>query len=461
MHHGDRARLLLQTFILGIPLWWVLGLDFIMLQGFVALLILAYPDALRRATAGDHMLIALIITLGASAFLNGFLIEAKVTRFVAALYNLSFWVCGLVLMLQVRTFCAAGPWRQLALLRCIHIVFIIVVATAWSCLVLAFAIGDMSLSTPSLFGLVAGDAIPDSAPHIQRHAVLDFTHADWGLPGVAIPRIEVFGPYPTAAAATVAVLGSLSLLYINLRYPRAWLPALVLEGVLMATIAITLTRSIIGGWVLGMLAANLLFGNTARRFGAILAAAVIGGMMTLGTVDLSQAAEYRDYSSESRFDSYLNAIQKTINKNPVMGLGIKPREESHIAVGSHSTIVTAFTKGGALSLALAVLFLFLRPAWRWFVAWMACISPPYRLAAQHRTTLRILFNLQVALWIWLCFEDIDAPATASALIFIAFAFIERATSRPTLAAASVPRPAPLAGRTAPHRPQPTGHSQGS
>jgi hypothetical protein len=38
--------------------------------------------------------------------------------------------------------------------------------------------------------------------------------------------------------------------------------------------------------------------------------------------------------------------------------------------------------------------------------------------------LRILFNLQVALWVWLCFEDIDAPATAAMLIFLAFALIE-------------------------------------
>ena len=44
-----------------------------------------------------------------------------------------------------------------------------------------------------------------------------------------------------------------------------------------------------------------------------------------------------------------------------------------------------------------------------------------------RAELRILLNLQVAIWVWLCFEDIDAPGTAATLIFLAFAFVEAAT----------------------------------
>jgi hypothetical protein len=35
----------------------------------------------------------------------------------------------------------------------------------------------------------------------------------------------------------------------------------------------------------------------------------------------------------------------------------------------------------------------------------------------------------VSIWIWLCFEDIDAPASAALLIFLSGAFIERALGR--------------------------------
>jgi len=40
--------------------------------------------------------------------------------------------------------------------------------------------------------------------------------------------------------------------------------------------------------------------------------------------------------------------------------------------------------------------------------------------------MRILFDLQVAIWVWLCFEDIDAPATAAMHIFLAFALFDSA-----------------------------------
>lgn len=449
MHHRDQAHLLLTLFILGIPLWWVLGLDFIVLHGFVLLLLMTCPEALRRATMGDHILLALIVTLGTSAFLNGFLLRQDITRFIAALYNLSFWVAGLILMQQVRHICAASPEQRLALLRTAYISFFVIVGASWACFVLAYALGNMTLITPSLFGLVVGDAIPDSAPHIQRHTVLVFTLIDWGLPGIPMPRVQVFGPYPTAVAISIAVLGTLSLLYLNLRHPAAWVRPLVLEGLILATVAITLTRSTLGGWVLGLLAANLLFGTLWRRFAASLGTVIIGAAIALGALDLSQAAEYRGYSSESRFDSYLHAIEETLDENPVLGLGIKPREESHIAVGSHSTVVTAFTKGGALGLALALLFLFLRPAWRWFRVWLATLPSLHPPGRQHQTTLRNLFTLQTALWVWLCFEDIDAPATAAALIFIAFAFIEQATARPSLAAVRPPAVPSRLRRTTP------------
>src|SRR3546814_16262338 len=63
--------------------------------------------------------------------------------------------------------------------------------------------------------------------------------------------------------------------------------------------------------------------------------------------------------------------------------------------------------------------LVLLPAYRW----LGGLGGASRRSNGERAEMRILFNLQVALWVWLCFEDIDAPATAAMLVFLAFALI--------------------------------------
>ena len=47
-----------------------------------------------------------------------------------------------------------------------------------------------------------------------------------------------------------------------------------------------------------------------------------------------------------------------------------------------------------------------------------------RLPVVARTQLRLLLTLQITLWAWLVFEDIDAPAIASILIFLFIAYSE-------------------------------------
>ncbi|SOD93425.1 hypothetical protein [Caenispirillum bisanense] len=438
-----RTRLLLQGYILGIPLWWVLGIDFIVVQGLAALLVVVCLTAHRRFSLSDHLLAATILSLCLSAYLGGFLQGSEHSRFVAALYNLSFWVCGLILVQQVRHILVHDPDGRMRLLWAGHVAFLMLVACGWGAVALAYAVGDLSLITPSVFGLLVGDRIPDSAPHIQRHAWLVFTLADWGLPGVPMPRMRVFGPYPAATAATVAALGTLSLLYVAERHGRG-LRFLVLEAVVPFTLALTLTRSSLGGWVMGFVLANLLFGTIHRRLTAAAVAVMAGGMVLLGSLDVGEAASYRQYSSESRFENYAEAVERTLDLAPILGLGIKPREESHIALGSHSTYVSVFTKGGILGLLLATAYLVLLPAARWTLAWMMTATGAARLDARGVTELRILLTLQVATWVWLGFEDLDAPATAAALLFIGMALIGDGTGR-TLAGAG-PRAQARPGR---------------
>ncbi|MDA5094653.1 hypothetical protein O2N63_11210 [Aliiroseovarius sp. KMU-50] len=365
-------------------------------------------------------MLALIVCLLLTAYINGLLIGGKPTRFLAAIYNLFILTSGFIMLKAVREQIKSDAVSRM-LLKCCFIAFVGMTAVVWSCVVIAYALNQFALEVPSLFGLLFGRIVPDSAPLIRDSTVLTFTRPDWGLPGVPMPRISVYGPYPTATAATVAVLGSMALLFLQKhgRWRRFSVPAF--EILLIVTIATTLTRSVLGGWVMGAIVANLIFGTPIRRI--LASAALICALIAVPYAqDTGKALEYRAYSSESRFENYLYAVEKTFHENPVFGLGIKPREAGkHIAVGSHSTFVSFFTKGGGIAFSLVVAFFVLTPLLRWFVI----IAVPTDKIRRSKAELRILLNLQIAIWVWMCFEDIDAPASAALLIFISWAFIEQ------------------------------------
>jgi hypothetical protein len=442
MDRAGWSPFLLQVYILGIPLWWGLGLDFIVPLPLALALVCLAPSAHQRFTPPDYLLVSIILTLGATAYVNGFLLSHETMRFVAALNNLSIWVCGFIVLQQVRhVLNRDDDARRRALLGAGFWAFFLLVLIANGAFVLAYAVHRFSLVVPSLFGVTLGHLVPDSGVLIGQSTRLVFTRPDWGLPGVPMPRVTVYGPYPTAAAALAAVLGTLALLYVqSVKRAGAWV-ILIIEGLILLTLSVTLTRSILAGWLAGALAANLMFGTGYRRLAAC--GAIAAALLLVAQTNVSNIAGYRAYSSESRFNNYIRAFNQTLTANPVFGLGFKPREaDNHIAVGSHSTFVSSFTKGGTLALSLAFAYLILIPAFRW-IALFGTPGPDDPLERRRlRAERRVLFNLQVAIWVWLFFEDIDAPATAAMLIFVAFAFIERVVAKPRPAPTLITIPLP-------------------
>ena len=417
--------MLLRVYVLGLPVWWVLGFDWLILPLLAAALILSSPASFARFREPDFLALAMMICLALSALINGLLLSGETTRFLAANFNLATLIASFVTMIAVRRYLEADG-EALPLLKAFGFGFLGLVTVVWTSVTIAFVFRQFDLEVPSVFGRLFGGFVPDAAPLIRDSTRLTFSQADWGFPSFPIPRIAVYGPYPTATAATAAVLGSMTLLYVSRKWSgnRRAFAVPVLELLIVVTIATTLTRSILGGWLIGAVVANLVFGSSLRRLlagGLVLCALVAAPNIKAA----SQALEYRSYSSESRFENYLYAADRTYRQSPLFGLGIKPREEgNHIAVGSHSTFVSFFTKGGIVVLTLAVVFFLLYPAFTW-LAVITGRSPP---SGTSKAELRILLNLQIAIWVWLFFEDIDAPATAAALIFMSRAFIEQGVS---------------------------------
>src|SRR3546814_13630512 len=83
------------------------------------------PATHRDFTASDHLLAAIIVTMGAAAYLNGFLIGQHTLRFAAALYNLSIWVCGLIVLQQARRLFLYGSADREVVLRAGFVAFLI------------------------------------------------------------------------------------------------------------------------------------------------------------------------------------------------------------------------------------------------------------------------------------------------------------------------------------------------
>ena len=357
MSASQRALQIIQIYLIGVPLWWVLGVDFIAPQCLAVLLVLVNADAHRQFSPSDLALTASIICLGISAYIVGFLFSNYQMRFIAALYNLSLWIVGLVIVQQIRCQLDLGELHLKAILRAGYWMFIVFVAVALSTVGFAYAVHRFSLVLPSVFGFFFGSSVPDGAVIVKQATNLVFARPDWGLPGVPMPRLTIYGPYPTATGAIAAVGGTIALLYLQTVRRAPAVTIYAFEGLIVLMLALTLTRSILGGWLAGWVIANLAFGTSFRRIAGC--GAVLAALLFASFVDLSDAAQYREYSSESRFANYVRALNDTLAESPVLGLGVKPREEgNHIAIGSHSTLVSSFTKGGILGFMLIMTYLF-------------------------------------------------------------------------------------------------------
>ena len=134
---------------------------------------------------------------------------------MAALYNLSLWIVGLTVIQQIRYVLGSDELRRNAILRAGYWAFVFFVALGTTAVVLAYVNHRFSLALPSVFGLLLGHAVPEGAVIVEQATKLVFARPDWGLPGVPMPRLTIYGPYPTATGAIAAVCGTMALLYLQ------------------------------------------------------------------------------------------------------------------------------------------------------------------------------------------------------------------------------------------------------
>jgi hypothetical protein len=291
-------------------------------------------------------------------------------------------------------------------------------ATATWCLALlpAFA-NEISLPTP--IGLLVQSPMNGI---LETSRSLVFTRADWGA-GISLPRSVVMAGFPTSAAMVIVSLGFLSLL----ENPSG--PARTIINCLMVVcVALTLTRTVLIGLAFGAILSIFLRRKNKVHWLAMTALVLLSlgmalwGWLGQGT-NTSAATSYRAASAEARIDGYRRALDAA-QQDPIFGIGVKPRDDDlFIPVGSHSTPVGMYLKGGVIGAGLVVLMFgaLIRRA----VASLAQRPiEPQRLAAG----ILYLRYLLVAC-IWLAFEDIDAYVYVSGLVFITLAALQPRRAR--------------------------------
>src|SRR3546814_15991317 len=112
--------------------------------------------------------------MGAAAYLNGFLIGQHTLRFAAALYNLSIWACGLIVLPQARRLFLYGSTDREVVLRAGFVAFLTFPAVAWASFFAAYALGYTSLEVRSLFGMHEGTPVPTIGRQSCRERVSEY-----------------------------------------------------------------------------------------------------------------------------------------------------------------------------------------------------------------------------------------------------------------------------------------------
>ncbi|MFC4233734.1 O-antigen ligase family protein [Thalassospira xianhensis] len=394
------------------PLIWLSGFTPVIYQLFTAWIGLRRSNLFTRLGGVEMTLLGYIGVYTFSLFL-AVLQGAEITRVLAGFYNLSFWMMGFFLIVGQRQSNSRAIGRSAFTLLC----FILLITWAF-----AFIPGVAPAYPTLISSLIDVGNLPNN---IRDNTTLNISVQNWADFGSGY-RFSILSPYPTAFAILIFLLTCLS-------WPERWsrlrslriliIPALSFHVILN----MTASRAVAGAFVVYI--ALLLYaaiiarikGSNNRRTLTLLVTmfTVVLLMITLPVLNdvWERINESRAGSSALRFRIYEISLSSMINEHPLLGFGVKARDESiaAIPIGSHSTIISTLYKTGIIGFIFLLSF-FVLVARR---AIAILLSGP---ATSHDRSMAAGI---LAFFIALAFEDIDALPLASFLYFTLMALVLR------------------------------------
>jgi len=397
--------------VLASVVWWLAGFNLFIyhLASFFLFMGLLYLS--NRSSEGvivpvsSKFMLNIAVFYFLSILLHTFFVGADGARVIAAMYNLSFWIMGFMLVIVM-----ANAYSSIELdpfLKVFTRLAWITGGIAVAMLVL-WKTGrrELIIETP-LYPLirVLGDTQLVQSSLLVRPLLMD-----WFASG-ARPRFNVFSPYPTAAGAILMII--LIMLATRAAIERKSL-SLVFLGLFAANflgLFMTLSRMSILAFVFGFFVVFILQKKNVPMWIFIMFAVTL-----LLTPLLIRLLEYmlslREGSNSVRMQLYLYSLQQLKGVDWILGFGVKPRGEAFIfPLGSHSTYISMLFKCGIIGLIILVGFQ-VSLLWRWYFL-------KSRACQKRRDFLfwRGLGWVFVALGLWIFTEDIDAPQMLAFLYF--------------------------------------------
>ena len=409
-------NLILITILL-IPLWWLLGVDIIIYPIISVILFLKVNRKSNIATLlfvlSTYLIVNCIIRLawGADSF-----------RTLASAYNAILLLCGAMTLTSSQYYFekafVSGKGTLTRFSNFNKSVFYVMVFTVILTISYCYIKNTFELSMPTIFGLLTPDMGKNLIGSAQN---ANFIGTDWATGDIS-PRSTAFAPYPNASVFILVMLGLFSQLkYENLKNINS---AIITTAIFICFFAFA-SRTALIGFILGTSVSMFLFRSAVSKIFIVFC---VISVIILGSLYLSDITNiltnYRADSSSLRFLNYEAAIKIVFKENLLFGLGIKPMDDliAAIPLGAHSTFVSIFTKGGLIALIPTLSVFVILP-----------FSLFYQLFSlhKHNPEVRELFGskiyqlcrIQIFMWTWMCFEDIDAVAIIVFLTFLFYGYV--------------------------------------
>ncbi|MCX7910928.1 MAG: O-antigen ligase family protein [Endomicrobia bacterium] len=351
--------------IILIPLWWILGLNFIIFHFLVFLCFFKFFIKIKNFKIPHSLffLFGYIMVYIFSIILN--FNPYSVSRVVASFYNLSFWCIGAVVILLIYNNCSEN--FILKIFRAFNLFGYIVIIIGFFAYIFYFLnLPYTRLRSFILYIIPSLENLKQTAPLVYSSLFLTLIYKDYFL-GVGLPRITFIEVFPTALGGMLMLLVPINYVYFKLKKYKTIFEKILdkIKIILLFLMLVgTFSRMAIFGFIISFLIV-FCFGNIRKnKFFIIGLIIVLLNIIAIFLVIspkfiIDKILEARKGSSITRFSLYRFTIEEAIKK-PFFGYGIKPRTEVwDIPIGSHSTYIGAFYKTGILGSFFLCGFLFL------------------------------------------------------------------------------------------------------
>ncbi len=378
------------------PVFWLAGVSAVSFHLIIILNSVKYlnKDSFKKIPVILLPLIVYVLFYSASVVLNSPL--QTFDRIIASLYNLSFWIIGVLLVLILQR-SRKEIIDEPVVKKGFAVISIIIFFTGLYCIFLA----HHEYRIPSLLARFINVY---SLPQLLIDSIdLKIFTSDWFDGGSSVRNAFLF-PYATATAAVAMI----SFSYITLNEKPTSKTFLFWVLITFCCILSTYSRMLISLFLVYLLIIYVAEFKKNLRVTALILGLFL--LIVLGPLIITiwnQLNELRSGSSAIRFLMYQATFDKVMNENPFYGVAVKERGILFIPLGSHSTYLGSFLKTGILGLSSLIVYtsFIIIYFFREFLA-----------KEVNRNRVRIITMLTVMIPFWM-FEDIDAAQMLSVCYF--------------------------------------------